>query len=156
MLMILFYLKNEPYCLKASHTVELVPLVQLKELPSEYEHLAGLMNYRGQIIPVLDLLSFFYGRPTEPSLSTKIIISSYQAEKEKKYLGLLAERMQDVLNKDTRDFIYTGLDKDECKYFNALVLHNELLLPCLDISILSRRFDFLEHFERGLDITDAQ
>jgi chemotaxis-related protein WspB len=47
MLLLLFEIGNGRYALETSQIIEIVPLVNLKKIPTTPAYVAGLMNYRG-------------------------------------------------------------------------------------------------------------
>jgi chemotaxis-related protein WspB len=61
MLFLLFQLGKERYALQASRVVEVVPLLELKQLPQAPKGVAGIINYRGRPVPVVDLCALTLG-----------------------------------------------------------------------------------------------
>ena len=55
MLMLLFQLGNSRYAVPAREVVEIASMVKLEPIPMAPDYIAGLFNYRGQHVPVLDL-----------------------------------------------------------------------------------------------------
>ena len=74
MLFLLFQLGNDRYVLEASRVVEVVPLLELKQLPRAPKGVAGIFKYRGRPVPAVDLCALTLGRPASERLSTRIII----------------------------------------------------------------------------------
>jgi len=65
---------GERYALPTAHVVEVVPAVALRSVPDTPPEVAGLLSYRGQIVPVVDLARRF-GRPSAPAaFSTRIVV----------------------------------------------------------------------------------
>ena len=61
-------LGDESYALRAEYLVELLPAPRVTRVPSVPEHILGVMNFRGEILPVIDLKRFFSlpeGQPVE-------------------------------------------------------------------------------------------
>ena len=52
---LLFSLGNDRYGLDTRRVVRVLPQLELKEIPQAPGWVAGLMNYRGQPVPVIDL-----------------------------------------------------------------------------------------------------
>src|SRR5438445_146788 len=77
MLFLLFKLGKERYALSASRVVEVLPLVDLKQLPQAPNGVAGVFNYRGRPVPALDLCALTLGHSSSELLSTRIIIVNY-------------------------------------------------------------------------------
>jgi chemotaxis-related protein WspB len=74
--MLLLTLKVGPnrYAIDATRVIELVPRVELRSIPHAPSFLAGLLGYRGQNVPVIDLGSLFCSIPCRDCLSTRIIL----------------------------------------------------------------------------------
>ena len=65
---------GERYAIPTAHVVEVVPAVPLRALPGAPPEVAGLLAYRGRILPVVDLARRL-GRPPAPqALSTRIVV----------------------------------------------------------------------------------
>jgi chemotaxis-related protein WspB len=77
MLFLLFKIGHDRYALPASQMVEVVPLVTLKEVPSAPQGLAGIFNYHGQPVPVIDLTQLTTGKAAERRVSTRIVLINY-------------------------------------------------------------------------------
>lgn len=94
MLMVLFQLGSDRYAIDCKHVVEIIPLVTLKSVPHAPAHIAGLFNYRGSVVPVVDVRQLIQGSPCRAHLSTRIIMADYG-----RVIGLLAERVSEVREK---------------------------------------------------------
>lgn len=104
MLLLLFYLSDELYAIDSSQVVEVIPKVILRKLYHAPDYVAGLFNYRGKILPVIDLPLLIQGNPCRLCLSTRIIIVEYPGKLEAKgYLGLMAEQITDTLSKFSQE-----------------------------------------------------
>src|SRR5580693_10375802 len=62
------------YAIDVTRVVELVPRVELRAIPHAPVFLAGLLGYRGTVIPVIDLGLLLGGAPCRDCLSTRIIL----------------------------------------------------------------------------------
>ena len=102
--MLLFYIGDDRYALAARQVVEVISLVELKKLARSPKYLAGLLDYRGKIIPVIDLCQLLSRRSYQPYLSTRIIIVNYAFNKENlSLLGVIAERVTETLELQETD-----------------------------------------------------
>src|SRR5256885_2780663 len=94
------------YVIGASRIFEVAPLVELRALPQAPRGLAGLMNYRGKPVPVLDLCQLTSDRHASQRLSTRIIILKHPLAKQgERLVGLIAERVTQVLRKEPGEFV---------------------------------------------------
>jgi chemotaxis-related protein WspB len=74
MLLLLFHLGSELYAIESSQVIEIIPTVNLRPLHHVPDYVAGLFNYRGKFIPVIDLSQLLQATPCHLCLSTRIII----------------------------------------------------------------------------------
>lgn len=110
MLHLLFKLGKDRYLLNTSQITEVVPLVKLKKIPRSPVHVAGLMNYRGVIVPVVDLCALTMEKPCASKQSTRIIIVSYSfSENDQKLLGIIAEQVTETKNVTAHQFSSGGI-----------------------------------------------
>ncbi len=123
MLFVLFQLGKDRYALEASHVVEVVPLLELKELPQAPRGVAGIVNYRGQPVPAVDLCALTLGEPARERLSTRIIIVRYPDGRGGSHLlGLIAEHATETLRKDVKDFADSGVKLSEAPYLGPILM----------------------------------
>jgi chemotaxis-related protein WspB len=123
MLFVLFRLGNDRYAMPASRVVEVVPLMALKRLPQAPPGLAGILNYRGRPVPVVDLCELALGHPASEQLSTRILITYHSdAEGENRLLGLVAEHATEILRKEAQDFAETGVHLGAAPYLGPVLM----------------------------------
>jgi chemotaxis-related protein WspB len=105
MLYLLFELGGDRYALDVWHVVEVLPQVESKTLLGAPAGVAGLMNYRGKPVPLLDLTQLTLGRPCARRMSTRIIVTnSFETVGEMHLVGLLAERVTETIRLKASDF----------------------------------------------------
>jgi len=113
MLFLLFQLGSDWYALDAAQVREVLPLVEIKQVPQAAPGIAGLINYRGQPVPVVDLPAMALGRVAQQRISTRIVIVDYpDAAGRPRALGLVAEKATEALHKSAGDFVASGLRQD--------------------------------------------
>jgi len=122
MLFLLFHLGQERYALEARRVVEVVPLLALTRMPHAPRGLAGIFNYRGQPVPALDLCELALGHPAIERMSTRIIIVNYATADGPQLLGLIAEQATDMLRKEARDFVQSGVNIDGAPYLGPVLM----------------------------------
>jgi purine-binding chemotaxis protein CheW len=72
---LVFHLGEECYAFSSEQVLEVRPLPHLTPLPSAPAFVAGLVNVRGRIVPVLDLRPLF-GLPSPPGTARSIVLLS--------------------------------------------------------------------------------
>jgi chemotaxis-related protein WspB len=97
MKLLVFHIGADRYGLRLRDVVRVLPLLELKHLPLVPESVAGLMDYHGQSVPVIDLCRVS-GLPSgEDHFDTRIIVADYVSpEGASHLLGLRAERVLGV------------------------------------------------------------
>lgn len=137
MLMLLFYVGNDRYALAARQVVEVMSLVELKRLARSPKYLAGLLNYRDRVIPVIDLCQLLSGIPSRSYLSTRIIVINYAINKEKSsLLGLIAERVTETLDRQDNNLIEPGIKADTSAYLGEIITDEQGMIQCIQVESL--------------------
>jgi chemotaxis-related protein WspB len=120
-LFLVFQLGGERYLLDSSEVAEVLPLVEVKRIPRAPAGVAGVLRFRGDTVPVVDLGLVALGRAAERRLSTRIILAHYAtARGEKQLLGLIAERVTDTLRRERSDFAPAGITSPDAPYLGPL------------------------------------
>jgi chemotaxis-related protein WspB len=149
MMYILFSVGNDRYALDTSHIVEVVPRVELWQVPRAAAYVAGVFRYRGQLVPVLDLCQLIQGQPCPVRLSTRILLVHCPGNDGTPHiLGLMVERVTDTLTSHDVTFAPAGITADDAPYLGDVAtdehgmihrLRAEALLPApLRAALLSQ------------------
>lgn len=102
---------SERYAVPSACVTEVVPSVPLRPVPGTPPGLAGLLAYRGRVLPVVDLCALFGHGAAPQRLSTRIAICDSEgasrpygtesaSDAPRRLLGLLAEQMLEVSTLD--------------------------------------------------------
>ncbi len=140
MLMLLFYVGDERYAISAKSVVEVVPMVALKKVYHAPEYVAGLFNYRGQIVPVIDLCHLIQNQTCHLHLSTRIIMINYLVRDGEnnvnRLLGLMAERVTETMNKPENELIPPTINVDKSAYLGGIINDEKGMIQYLRIENL--------------------
>ena len=137
MLCLLLRLGSERYALDARRIVEVVPMVALRPLPHALPYVAGLFDYRGVLVPVIDLCRLTSPRACGAFLTTRTVLVDYpDAEGHSHILGLLAERVTETVKLKDSDFQDSGIALDEAPYLGPLIKLGDDLVQLLEIETL--------------------
>lgn len=97
-----FRLGKETYALDVGNAREIVECSAVTQIPKTPPWIRGVINLRGQVVPVVDLkLRFEMGR-TEETVHTCIIIVETNVDGEVFVVGILADAAKEVFELDTR------------------------------------------------------
>jgi chemotaxis-related protein WspB len=126
MMFLLFHLGKDRYVLEARHVIEVLPLLELKQIPEAPRGVAGIFNYRGRPVPAIDLSELALGQPAGQRLSTRIIMIHYPDEFGKLHpLGLIAEQATEIIRRETKDFAEPGLKFGDAPYLGPVLTDNQ-------------------------------
>lgn len=108
-LLLLLSVGEQLYALESERVVEVIPRVMLRPVSGAPPHRPGVFNFRGRVVPVVDVSQLIAGRPCTAHLSSRIIMVRHgeangEANGEPGLLGLLAERVTDTLLKPRSSF----------------------------------------------------
>ncbi len=136
MLFLIFRLGSERYALDANEIVEVLPRVALKTLPATPAWVAGVFNYHGCTVPVIDLVALALGRPATDHVSTRTVLVDYPAAQHTRILGVIAEQANRTLRRDAADFRPSGIDTPEAPYLGPVAADAEGLLQWIRVADL--------------------
>lgn len=93
-----FKLSGEVFGLPIGKVREVLDFTTVTRVPQTPEYMRGVINLRGNVVPVMDLRLKFGMQQTEKTVNTCIIIAEIEMEGEITVLGALADSVQEVLD----------------------------------------------------------
>ena len=137
MLFLFFQLGKDRYVLDVGQVAEVLPLVSLKHIPQAPPAVAGVFDFHGDPVPVIDLSQMALGRPAQRRLSTRIILTHYTDDNgEKRLLGLIAEKVVETMRREASDFVASGIDNDTAPYLGPVATDARGLIQWVDVDHL--------------------
>lgn len=137
MLILLFYAGEDLYGIESSHIVEVIPRVTLRKVHHVPEYVAGLFNYRGVILPVIDLCHLIQGTPSQSHLSTRIMIVKHpRQDLAMQCLGLMAERVTETLSISDTEIRDSGIRVEEAPYLSGTIINEKRIIQCVQLERL--------------------
>ena len=132
-----FYVDDNRFVFPAQDIIAIVPLVSLHEVPQAPEFVAGILSYHGESVPVIDIRTLMTGVRSDNRLSTRIAIVRFAVSKGKQRLiGLLAERLTEVMRIDESLFKSSGVTNEKARYLGDVVTDNRGILQRLIVAEL--------------------
>ena len=137
MLLLLFQCGTDRYGLDISRVIEVAPLATLTRVPHAPEGMAGLLNYRGGIVPVIDLAYILTGAPSRARLSTRIIVMDVSPEQASpQIVGFVAERATETIHYGEEDLQASGVTVTQAPYLGKIALDQHEMIQCIDPTVL--------------------
>lgn len=120
------------YGLNIIETHEILKPVPVTRLPNVEEEILGVINLRGNIIPVIDVNRKFLGKHAELSGSSRIVVCAYKG----KYMGLLVDRIVEVARISDSDIEGNELKGMSRQYVKGVGRSESRLFLILNLSVL--------------------
>ena len=95
-----FALGPEEFGLEILKVREIIGYMDITAIPQTPEHVRGVVNLRGHVIPVVDLRTKFAMRTEEITSQTCIIVVETRQGNQKFNTGIVVDRVQEVLDVD--------------------------------------------------------
>jgi len=109
-----FALAHEEYGLEILKVREIIGYMEITAVPQTPDHVKGVINLRGQVIPVIDLRAKFGMDTTDVTEETCIIVVEITQGNHKFNTGIVVDHVQEVLD-------IAGQDIEEAPQFGAAV-----------------------------------
>jgi chemotaxis-related protein WspB len=105
---VVFHVGPERFAVDTSSVTEVIPGIPARPVPAAHDALIGVIDYRGRVVPVVDLCRLF-GRGACPArLSNRILVCNLagggrqwgEDDDRERYLGVLAEDVTRITTLD--------------------------------------------------------
>lgn len=128
MLLLLFRLGPDRYAIDAAEVLEVLPMVEWKEVPRLPPGVVGVFSRQGVPIPLIDLQLILCGTVVRPRFGTRIIVVRYSIAGSQQSLGLLAEEVTETIRRAESDFAEPGVRADGTRALGRVVQHESGLI----------------------------
>lgn len=99
-----FSVSGELYTIEISHVKEIIEYINLTSVPMAPSYIRGVLNLRGNVLPVIDLAVRLETKPQPISKYTCIVILEVGSGQENLTLGVVVDEVNDVLSLTDDDF----------------------------------------------------
>jgi chemotaxis-related protein WspB len=134
---LLFDVDGQRYGLDITQVLKVLPYVRLRPLSGVPRYVAGILRYRDEMIPVIDLSQLIGGTPVPPMLSTRLILVAHPGPSGAgRTLGLLAERATDILEDGAARPEPSGYASSESPYLGGLSVSGKSMVQFVRVENL--------------------
>jgi len=132
---LIFMIDNEEYGVEVTYIKEIMQMIPITQVPQTPSYLKGIINLRGDIIPIIDVRDRFRKAPKEYDTMTCIVVIVY-----KEYiLGMIVDSVLETLIIEEHDILPPPNVK--LNYYNQFIRN---------IGRNEKRFKLLMDLERFL------
>jgi purine-binding chemotaxis protein CheW len=127
-----FRLGHEEYAVDILYVQEIIRLLNITRVPRSSEHIEGVINLRGNIIPIVNLYSRFDLQSTDNQDDKRIIVFKFDEVQ----VGIIVDEVSEVLRIKANDIepaakVYGTLEAD---HIIGIAKVDERLLILLDLA----------------------
>jgi purine-binding chemotaxis protein CheW len=126
-----FQIDDEIYCIELKYLLEMRQSTPLRRLPGVLPHLAGVMNLRGELLPVVDLRPVLgLGKSETSGAAPATLVLSFKGDK----LAVAVDRARDILSFPANELKLPpmSLDPERAPFVRGEYLLEGRLMTLLD------------------------
>jgi len=138
-----FMLEEEVFALDIATVREVLDFTGVTKVPQTPDFMRGVINLRGNVVPVVDLRLKFGMPMTEKTVNTCVIIAEVALDGETVQLGAMADSVQEVLDLEPEQIeppprLGTKLNTE---FIRGMGKHNDQFIIILDIDRVFSSWD---------------
>lgn len=129
-----FYLEDEIYGVNIFDVKEIIAMMNTTAVPKTPSYIKGVMNLRGNIIPVVDMRLKFDMDEKEPEMYTAIVIINIEG----KNIGFIVDKVEEVVTVDKENISAPPKfgSTIDTKFINQMARIDEKVIMILDLIAL--------------------
>lgn len=134
---LIFHLGHARVALPTALIIQVLPMLATTAIPAAPAFVAGLINYHGRAVPVLDLAALAGGVAARERLDTRILLVDYPSPEGPRHpLGLIAEGVTGTARILADSAQASGLSLPQAPYLGQVVSSSAGILQLLELSDL--------------------
>jgi purine-binding chemotaxis protein CheW len=147
-----FRIGRETFGLPILAVREIVRVPDVTAVPNAPEHIEGVINLRGQIVPVVDLRKRFGAKMITPHKKNRIVV----VESETRLIGLIVSSASEVLRIPPSEIEPPSsvFQEGELNFITGVGKLNERLVILLDLKKILQRGD-LQALDNGSEFNEV-
>lgn len=110
-----FVIEDEEYGVEIANVKEIITMCTITKVPHTESYLKGIINLRGEIIPVIDVRERFLKTPKEYDGLTCIIVIEYKDYS----MGLIVDKVEEVMYISEESL--TAPPSERVNYYNQFI-----------------------------------
>ncbi len=100
-----FKLDKEYFAANVSKVVNILEMTPITKVPKTPSYLKGIINLRGEVLPVVDLRQKLEMDEVNVTANTCILVLEIQHQEEKVHLGAIVDSVQEVMEIEDREIM---------------------------------------------------
>jgi len=100
-----FRIVSTAFCVRVEKVLNVIELMNITKVPHSPEYMLGVINLRGEVLPVVDSRIKFGFPITENTINTCIIVLDISIQNEKNHIGMLVDEVFEVFEKNNNELL---------------------------------------------------
>lgn len=140
-----FKLKEEYFATNVSKVLTILEMKSITKVPNSPDYMRGVINLRGNVLPVIDMRIKFGMTATEFTTETCIIVLNIEIEEENVQLGILVDAVDEVLEIKESEIEASPTigTKYKNEFIQGMYKLNEGFIMLLNIDLVFRTDDLI-------------
>ena len=161
-----FNLANEVFAVSVLKVLSILELKPITKVPHAPEYMRGVINLRGNVLPIIDMRVKLGMEKIEATLNTCIIVLNVEIDNEEVMLGILVDSVKDILQIDENSIepspsigtyykveFLKGLWRDSDDTF-IMILNVDLIFSTEEVVQLQAKVDEAEEVEEIQELVE--
>jgi len=140
-----YRLGNENFAISVDRVLEIIQYRTLTKVPNSSDFIKGVINFRGEIVPVIDMHRRFSMERSEDAEGMIVVIDS-NTGKSSNHMGLLVDEVEDIIEFKYKDLHKTpdmGINYD-LSFIDGVVDIEERFIIVLDLEKVLNKYELAE------------
>ena len=149
-----FKIADEIFASHVSHVHHIMEVSSITEMPNSPNYMRGIIDLRGQALPIIDIRVIFGMKPTQVAADTCILALEIVINKESTLIGALVDSVLEVLEFDNKEI----LPAPEIGYQNhkglisGIVKVDEKMIMILDMNLIFKEDAIISNIKQEEEI----
>ena len=134
---IIIKLGDDPYGIEIKYIESIIVMQKITRVPKAHSYFKGVINLRGEVVPVMSLRLKLGLKEAEDTSSTRIII--LRPEEQGSLVGIIVDEVKEVISLANADIQKLGYDNknDKATYSGGIGKYEDELINILNITSMA-------------------
>lgn len=133
--LVVFELDRQEFALPILEVKEIIRIIQITSLPSASSFLKGIINLRGQIIPIINLYRLLNLDEKEPDHDSRIMVVENNANR----IGIMVDQVREVTPYKHSDIESPDSICHNLEFISGFIQRDESILQLLKLTRLEEK-----------------
>ena len=133
-----FVLDKETFCVSVNAVSKILEMTPITRVPESPTYMRGIINLRGNILPVVDTRLKLGLDRVDPTVKTRILVLEIETEDQTLSIGAIVDLAKEVIEIPTEEILPPPSleDYERAPYIEGIISHEEKFIMMLNINKL--------------------